>query len=65
MRAPCACSGGRYRAVPTTAWVCPVWAEVSDSARAIPKSITLTAPDWETITLAGFTSRWTTPCACA
>ncbi len=59
---PRACSGDRYWAVPITAavWVTAAWP--SCTARAMPKSITLTAPVLVIITLAGFTSRWMMPC---
>ena len=33
-------------------------------ARAMPKSMTLTAPDLSIITFAGFMSRWTIPLRC-
>ena len=55
---PRACSGLRYWAVPITAAVCVIVAEVSATARAIPKSITFTVPDGVSITLAGLMSRW-------
>ncbi len=35
------------------------------SARASPKSATLTSPSAESSTFSGFTSRWTTPARCA
>ncbi len=60
---PAACSGARYPGVPRTA---P--GSVSGSALAdfeMPKSVTLMSPDAVTSRLVGFTSRCTTPCACA
>ena len=49
--------------MPSTA---PVFVRGSpESARAIPKSVTFTSPCGVTSTLPGFTSRCTTPCACA
>jgi hypothetical protein len=47
--------------VPMTAAVCVIAGWASESARAMPKSITLTAPDGVIMTLAGFTSRWMIP----
>ncbi len=44
-----------------TAWVWVIVAAVSASARAMPKSITLTPPASVTMTLAGLMSRWTMP----
>ena len=58
---PRACSGDRYCAVPITAAVWVMVALVSATARAMPKSITLTVPVWVSITLAGLMSRWTMP----
>ena len=58
---PVACSGERYCAVPTTACVCVVLAEVSVRARAMPKSITFTWPSSETMMLAGLMSRCAMP----
>ena len=56
---PCACSGEKYVAVPSTA---PVFVSGSlASARAIPKSVTFTCPCGVMSTLPGFTSRCTTP----
>lgn len=56
--------GERYCGVPMTM---PVWV-IADcapcSARAMPKSITLTAPESVMITLAGLMSRCTMPCWC-
>ena len=60
---PCACSGEKYAGVPITEEVCG--AVASDCSRAIPKSMTLTAPSRVTITLAGLMSRCTMPWACA
>ena len=60
---PCACSGERYDAVPSTALVCG--AVSGPSTRAMPKSITLITPSRVIITLPGLMSRWITPCACA
>ncbi len=47
--------------MPMTAavWVIAGWA--SERARAMPKSITLTAPDGVSMTLAGLMSRWMIP----
>ena len=41
----------------------PVWVRLSSvlTARAIPKSVTLTSPSGVMRTLPGFTSRWITP----
>ena len=58
---PRACSGDRYWAVPMTAAVCVIVADVSATARAMPKSITLTVPCGVTMTLAGLMSRWMIP----
>jgi len=44
-----------------TAAVEVIVAELSDTARAMPKSITLTAPPGVIITLPGLTSRCTIP----
>ena len=57
---PSACSGEKYAAVPMTA---PVWVRLSSvlTARAMPKSVTLTSPSGVMSTLPGFTSRCTTP----
>ena len=60
---PCACSGDRYDAVPSTAEVCG--AVSGPSTRAMPKSITFTVPSRVTMTLPGLMSRWITPAACA
>ena len=45
----------------------PVWVRLSSvfTARAMPKSVTLTSPSGVIRTLPGFTSRWITPCRCA
>ena len=51
-------------AVPTTAAVWVIVEEASEIARAMPKSITLTAPESVMITLAGLMSRCTMPCWC-
>ncbi|CAO0829159.1 hypothetical protein SMICM17S_06777 [Streptomyces microflavus] len=61
---PSACSGERCCGVPMTmpVWVIVDWAPCS--ARAMPKSITLTAPESVMITLAGLMSRCTMPCWC-
>ena len=60
---PRACSGERYCGVPST-W--PVWVMPTlSAARAMPKSVTFTFRSGVTIRLAGFTSRWTMPAACA
>lgn len=56
--------GERYWGVPMTM---PVWVIVDCApcnARAMPKSITLTAPELVMITLAGLMSRCTMPCWC-
>ena len=58
---PRACSGERYWAVPITAAVWVMVADVSATARAMPKSITLTSPVGVSITLAGLMSRCTMP----
>ena len=58
---PRACSGDRYCAVPMTACVCVMVAAESAIARAMPKSMTLTAPAGVSMTLAGLMSRWTIP----
>lgn len=47
-----------------TAAVCVIADWPSCMARAMPKSITLTAPFFVIITFAGFTSRCTMPCRC-
>ena len=59
---PEACSGDRYAAVPSTIAV-PV-PLVPPSARAMPKSRTLTSPPASTM-FAGVMSRCTSPAACA
>ena len=59
---PDACSGDRYATVPSTPAV-PVTVVVP-SARAMPKSSTLTCPPAST-TFAGVMSRCTSPAACA
>ena len=58
---PRACSGDRYWAVPITAAVWVMVADVSATARAMPKSITLTWPFGVSITFAGLMSRCTMP----
>ena len=55
---PCACSGERYCAVPMIEPVC-VMSEAP--ARAMPKSVTVTRPSSERITLCGLMSRCTIP----
>ncbi len=59
-RRPANCSGDMYEGVPSTA---PVRVLLASVTRAMPKSVTFT---WSMagliITLAGFTSRWITPC---
>ena len=60
---PRACSGDRYWAVPSTAAVCVMVVE-SPSARAMPKSMTFTAPVFVSMMFAGLTSRWMMPCRC-
>ena len=47
-----------------TAAVCVIAAEESDSARAIPKSMTFTAPVLVIMMLAGLMSRWMMPASC-
>ena len=59
---PLACSGERYWAVPITAAVAVMVADASAMARAMPKSITFTAPVLLIMMLAGLTSRWMMPC---
>ena len=44
-----------------TAWVWVIVAWVSAMARAMPKSMTLTAPSSAIMTLPGLMSRWTIP----
>ncbi len=61
---PRACSGDRYCAVPTTPWDCVIVAAESSSARAMPKSMTLTMPCTEIMMLPGLISRWITPIRC-
>ena len=56
-----ACSGERYCAVPTTPWDWVIVAAESSSARAMPKSMTLTTPCSEIMMLPGLMSRWTMP----
>ncbi len=58
---PRACSGERYCAVPITAEVAVMVCPASASARAMPKSITLTSPPRVSMTLAGLMSRCTMP----
>ncbi len=61
---PSACSGDRYCGVPTTMPVCVIEVTPDCRARAMPKSITLTTPLVDTITLAGLMSRCTSPWSC-
>ena len=61
---PFACSGEKYAAVPTIAVVSATVEEESDTARAIPKSMTLMRPESVIITLPGLMSRCTTPARC-
>jgi hypothetical protein len=65
-RSPAACSGGMYMGVPITR---PSVVRASSSAGsrklARPKSRMITRASGVIITLAGFRSRCTTPCACA
>ena len=63
MSPPVACSGAMYDGEPTMR---PVFV-TRDSSRmvATPKSVSLALSSWSTRTLAGFTSRWTTPARCA
>ena len=58
-RRPVACSGDMYAALPITACVAVNAAPRPDSC-AMPKSTTVAWLPF-TITLAGFTSRWTSP----
>src|SRR4051812_2706513 len=58
---PCACSGARYDAVPTTS---PRVSVVASIARAMPKSTSVGTCSWQTM-FPGLTSRCTTPCSCA
>jgi hypothetical protein len=65
---PRSCSGARYPTVPTSTALLvrldsPSGAPVMIFAR--PKSSSFTCPSAVTITLAGFTSRWTIPNRCA
>ncbi len=71
--APCRCSGGMYGGVPT---VCRTSTLASDAlngtlpastscSRARPKSRIFAPPSGDSITLAGFRSRWMTPSECA
>ncbi len=48
--------------MPMTALVCVIVVAPLASARAMPKSITLTWPVWVSITLPGLMSRWMIPC---
>ncbi len=59
---PLACSGDKYWAVPITAEVLVSLLPLSASARAMPKSITFTAPALLIMMFAGLTSRWMMPC---
>ncbi|CRH64220.1 Uncharacterised protein [Chlamydia trachomatis] len=59
---PRACSGDRYWAVPTTAFVCVIVACESVIARAIPKSMTFTLPSFVNMMLPGLISRCTKCC---
>ena len=60
------CSGAMYRVLPM-ATADPVSRDFPTAccSRAMPKSQTLTTPAGVTIRLAGLTSPWTTPAACA
>lgn len=60
---PPACSGAMYRAVPITTLVAV--SVVLTSARAMPKSVTVTRPSAPSIRLDGLTSRCTISCWCA
>jgi hypothetical protein len=60
---PCACSGERYDAVPSTVAVAVTVS--ADAARAMPKSMTFTSPERVTMMLPGLMSRWTMPALCA
>ncbi|MCF0088562.1 hypothetical protein B0E37_03637 [Streptomyces sp. MH192] len=60
---PSACSGARYSGEPTTS---PVRVSaVSPWTMAMPKSVRITRSSWLRRTLAGFTSRCSTPASCA
>ncbi len=61
---PLACSGEKYAAVPMICVVSATVDDESETARAIPKSITFTAPDGVIMTLPGLMSRCTTPARC-
>ena len=61
---PRACSGLRYWAVPSTDEVLVRVELASLTARAMPKSMTLTAPSREIMMFAGLTSRWMIPFLC-
>ena len=61
---PRACSGLRYCAVPTTPCDWVIVAAESSSARAMPKSMTLTMPCSEIMMLPGLMSRWMMPMRC-
>ena len=61
---PFACSGEKYGAVPRIAVVCATVVEESETARAMPKSMTFTWPVGVTMTLPGLMSRCTTPARC-
>ena len=58
---PRACSGERYWAVPTTVWVWVTVEAESSMARAMPKSMTFTAPVEVSMMFPGLMSRWTIP----
>ncbi len=58
---PRACSGERYWAVPITAAVWVIVDELSEIARAMPKSITFTSPAGVSMTFPGLMSRWMMP----
>ena len=61
---PRACSGERYCAVPTTPCDLVIVVAESSSARAMPKSMTLTTPCSEIMMLPGLMSRWMMPMRC-
>jgi hypothetical protein len=52
-----------YAAVPITAPVRVML--VTSAAVAMPRSASFARPSASSSTLAGFTSRWKTPCSCA
>ena len=61
---PLACSGEKYDAVPRIAVVCATVVDESETARAMPKSMTFTWPVVVIMMLPGLMSRCTTPARC-